>query len=223
MLRVGLTGGLGSGKSTVASMFADLGAEILSADELGRQMMEPGESLYAAIVEHFGSEVLLPSGGLDRAALARIAFVDGRVAELNAIVHPAVISRQAELAAEIATRNQKAVLFVESALLFETEHAGEAGWRTRFDHILLVTSSEEDKIRRFLNRATTTSAADLQTREADARRRLAHQMDDAVKSRWADFVIQNNGSLQELRQQVEGIWPQLLREARARPQDRATY
>ena len=214
MLRVGLTGGLGSGKSTVAGMFATLGAETLSADELARQMMQPGQPVFTAVVDHFGSEVLAASGTLDRAALARISFVDGRVEELNAIVHPAVIARQAELAAEIAMRSPDAVLLVESALLFETEYGGAHGWQARFDRILLVTASEQDKVRRFVDRTAVTCKDDLREREADARRRLARQMDDVAKARWAHFVIRNEGSLEELRQQVEDLWPRLLHEAR---------
>ena len=206
MLRVGLTGGLGSGKSTVAGMFAALGAETLSADELGRTMMQPGEPVFAAIVDHFGSEILTPSGELDRTALARISFVEGRVAELNAIVHPAVIARQAELAAEIAARAPEAVLLVESALLFETEHAGVEGWRSRFDRILLVTASEEDKVWRYVDRRASTSSADAQT--------LAGQISDGEKSRWADYIIRNEGSLVDLRRQAEALWPRLQLEAR---------
>ena len=95
MLRVGLTGGLGSGKSTAARMFAALGAHVLQSDTIGREMMEPGQAVYAAIVDHFGRGVVRPDSRLDRAALAKIAFDDGRVEELNAIVHPAVIARQA--------------------------------------------------------------------------------------------------------------------------------
>ena len=97
MLRVGLTGGLGSGKSTAARLFAALGAHVLQSDAIGRELMEPGQAVYAAIAAHFGDGVVLADGRLDRGKLARIAFADGRVEELNAIVHPAVIAREAEL------------------------------------------------------------------------------------------------------------------------------
>src|SRR5947209_14528079 len=109
MLRVGLTGGLGSGKSTAARLFAQHGAHVLSADEIGREMMQPGQLVYAAIVQHFGPAIVLSDGQLDRAALARIAFSEGRVEELNAIVHPAVIARQTELADVIFARDPHAV------------------------------------------------------------------------------------------------------------------
>jgi dephospho-CoA kinase len=113
MLRVGLTGGLGSGKSTAARLFAALGAHVLQADAIGRLMMEPGESVYAAILAHFGDSVVAADGTLDRKALARIAFAEGRVEELNAIVHPAVIARQAELSEAIFARDPEAVVIVE--------------------------------------------------------------------------------------------------------------
>src|SRR5580704_16586784 len=122
MLRVGLTGGLGSGKSTAARLFAAHGAHVLQSDAIGRELMEPGQAVYAAIVDHFGSSVVLSDGRLDRAALAKIAFVDERVEELNAIVHPAVIARQAELSEAIFQHDPRAVVIVESALIFETNY-----------------------------------------------------------------------------------------------------
>ena len=124
MLRVALTGGLGAGKSTAGRMFRALGAHLLSSDEIGRELMQPGQPVYAAIVQHFGSQVELPGGGLDRAALGRLAFTEGRVEELNSIVHPAVISRQAEIIERIAREDPGAVVMVESALVFETLHGG---------------------------------------------------------------------------------------------------
>ena len=216
MLRVGLTGGLGSGKSTAAAMFQRLGAQVLSADDLGRTMMQPGHAVFRAIVRHFGDEVLDGAGGLDRAVLARLSFAEGRAAELNAIVHPAVIARQGELAAELARHEPNAVLIVESALLFETEHAGAEGWRTRFDRILLVRSSLANKVQRFVARTAERSRLDAEARASDARDRLARQIDDVKKAEWADFVIENDGSVEELRAQVNRLWPRLLEEARGR-------
>ena len=96
MLRVGLTGGLGSGKSTAARLFAAHGAQVLQSDEIGRELMEPGQPVHAQIAAHFGNDVVQPDGRLDRSALAQIAFAKGRADELNAIVHPAVIARVAK-------------------------------------------------------------------------------------------------------------------------------
>src|SRR5271154_1819266 len=147
MLRVGLTGGLGSGKSTAARLFAAQGAPVLQSDAIGRELMEPGQAVYAAIVKHFGKDVVLPDARLDRGALAKIAFTDGRVEELNAIVHPAVIARQAELTEAIFQRDPRAVVIVESALIFETNYSGQPGdktrWHNRFDRTILVTAPEE--------------------------------------------------------------------------------
>src|ERR1700733_14071320 len=160
MLRVGLTGGLGSGKSTAARLFAAHGAHVIQADMIGRKLMEPGQAVYAGIVDHFGKGVVLPDGRLDRGALAKIAFADGRVEELNAIVHPAVIARQAKLNEAIFASDPHAVVMVESALIFETNYGGtqtdeRSRWSSRFDRIILVTAPEEAKIARFVARSTT--------------------------------------------------------------------
>jgi len=221
MLRVGLTGGLGSGKSTVARLFAKRGAHVLEADAIGREMMQPGQPVYDAIVQHFGPKVRLPDGQLDRAALARISFEEGRVEELNAIVHPAVIARQATLAQEIFDRDSNAVVMVESALIFETKHSEAAGqsvsmapapWKTRFDCIVLVTAPDEVKIERYLQRLAAGRPLSPERRAelaADARSRLARQVPDEQKIPLCDFVIDNAGSLTELEEQVDELWPLL--------------
>jgi dephospho-CoA kinase len=216
MLRVGLTGGLGSGKSTAAKQFADLGAHVLYADEIAQGLMQPGEAVYEQIVGRFGSEVLADGGQLDRAALARIAFGTGRVEELNAIVHPATIGRQAELMAEIAARDQDAVVMVESALVFETRYAGEEGWHKRFDRIILVRAPEPTKIARFVARMSGGAALDDGARaeiEADARRRMAQQLDDNWKAERSDYVLTNDGPVEKLIAQVDALWPTLQGEA----------
>jgi dephospho-CoA kinase len=211
MPRVGLTGGLGSGKSTAARMFAAHGAYVLSADEIGRERMQPGEAVYAAIVAHFGGSVVAPDGSLNRAALARIAFGEGRIEELNAIVHPATIARQVELIEEIAARDPDAIVIIESALIFETKHGGE-GLRDRFDKIILVTAPQEMKIARFIERAAGGGILDQDARAAlaaDARRRLARQIDDERKAPDCDYVLANAGSIEELQAQVDALWPAL--------------
>jgi dephospho-CoA kinase len=221
MLRVGLTGGLGSGKSTAACLFAQHGAHILSADEIGREMMQPGQLVYAAIVQHFGTAIVLPDGQLDRTALARIAFTEGRVEDLNAIVHPAVIARQAEIADSIFARHPHAVVIVESALIFETAHGGDmqtaadepaSSWRTRFDCILLVTAPEQVKIERYLQRISAGSPLSPERRAmliAEAHRRLARQIPDDRKAALSDFVLINDGPLAELERQINELWPVL--------------
>jgi dephospho-CoA kinase len=210
MLRVGLTGGLGSGKSTAARLFAALGAHVLQSDAIGREMMEPEQPVYAAIVAHFGDSVVSDDGTLDRGALARIAFTEGRVEELNAIVHPVVIARQAELSETIFARDAAAVVMVESALIFESNYGGAARWQSRFDRIILVTAPEELKIARFVARSgpegllSELHRAEL---EAEARRRLAQQIPDEKKSALCDYVLTNGGALTELEWQVDQLWP----------------
>jgi dephospho-CoA kinase len=163
MLRVGLTGGLGSGKSTVAAMLHGLGATIIEADALGRALMEPGQQVFRRIVEHFGSQVLAADGRLDRARLAQIAFGDGRVQELNAIVHPATIELQRRRMEEIFARDPKAVAVIESALILEAVRdaraRGEtdtplANWRRRIDRLVVVTAPDELKIARYAARVS---------------------------------------------------------------------
>jgi dephospho-CoA kinase len=208
-LRVGLTGGLGSGKTTVLRMLVDLGAHGISADELGRQLMEPGAEVFAEIVSRFGDGVVGADGRLDRAALARIAFGDGRVEELNAIVHPA-IRLQGELAAEIFAREPDAVVVVESALIFETKF-GE-GWRERFDKMVLVAAPDDLKVRRFVERS---GAGDVAALETEAKRRLARMIPDEVKAKECDFVIENDGPVEELRTNAEAVWRKLKTTASA--------
>ncbi|MGA2897874.1 MAG: dephospho-CoA kinase [Acidobacteriaceae bacterium] len=225
MLRVGLTGGLGSGKSTAAQRFAALGAQVFSADAIGRELMQPGEAVYAQIVAHFGAAVVWPDGSLDRSALARIAFTDGRLEELNAIVHPAVIARQVELIDEIAARDANAVAIVESALIFETKYGetkygGEGDCRRRFDRLIFVKASEELKIARFVARAAGSKTLSDEARralEAEAQRRIARQIDDESKAAKCDFVLTNNGSIEQLQAQVDALWPVLKDAAMHRP------
>jgi dephospho-CoA kinase len=220
MLRVGLTGGLGSGKSTAARLFASLGAHVLQSDAIGRELMEPGQPVSAAIVDHFGKGVVQPDGRLNRVALAKIAFDDGRVEELNAIVHPAVIARQAALTEAIFQQDEHAVVMVESALIFETKH-GETKhgnpeatestrWHNRFDRIILVTAPEEVKIARFVARSAAGEIITAERRsklEAEARSRLAQQIPDEQKSALCDYVLTNGGPLTELEWQVDQLWP----------------
>jgi len=221
VLRVGLTGGLGSGKSTAAAIFQALGAYILSSDEIARGLMEPGQPVYDQIVATFGPSVVQPGdpeARLLRPALARIAFSEGRGEELNAIIHPATIARQGKLTGEIAARDPHAIVIVESALIFETKYGetkqgGEAGWRHRFDKLILVTAPEELRVARFIARSAPTGILPDEMRaslEAEAYRRIAHQIPDEQKAALCDYVLTNSGPLTELEWQIDRLWPLLL-------------
>lgn len=213
MLRAGLTGGLGSGKSTVAEIFRSLGAHVIEADTLGRKLMVPGQPVYNAIVEHFGPGVVRSDGKLDRRVLADLAFRRNRLAELNLIVHPPVVAAQQELTDKIFARYPSAVVIVESALIFEADRQGSApGWRQRFDRIMLVTAPEEQRIARYVDRlAEPAGAPPRENLEADARARIAAQIPDAEKIPLADFVIDNSGSLDNTHAQVRSIYAELVR------------
>ena len=221
MLRVGLTGGLGSGKSTVARMLRELGAEVIESDELGRALMEPGQHAFQEIVRIFGKEVLLPDGRLNRARLAEMAFKGGRVKELNAIIHPAVIEAQRRWMEEVFARDPAAVAVVVSALIFEVERdareSGEANavfleLRKRIDRVILVAASDDMKIARYVGR-TAPDGTDRDAAEADARSRLAHQIPDSEKALRADYLLENTGNLEALRAQVRELWPRLKQES----------
>ena len=220
MLRVGLTGDLGSGKSSVAGMLAARGAVILSSDEMARAMMSPGEKVYDKIVAHFGPEVLAADKTLDRRKLATLAFdpEQPRIGELNAIVHPPVIAAQAEQIAALAGTHT--ILVIESALIFSAQTAaGEKPWRERFDRILLVTAPERDKIARFVERVAAgrkLSGPERVAVENDAIRRLRVQHQSAEHA--ADcLVIPNDGSLAQLEQKVDAAWRELVRLEHAHP------
>jgi dephospho-CoA kinase len=218
MLRVGLTGDLGSGKSTVAQMLAERGAVVFSSDEMGRALMKPGTPVFAAIVAAFGKEVVAPDGLLDRRKLASLAFESKhpRAEELNAIVHPAVIEAQVKEIAELGRKNPHAIAVVESALIFSTAHGSGAhsvkgSWRDRFDRVLLVDAPEETKIARFVHRMAGGRALSGDERTAlaaDAQRRLALQ--HATRYGADCVVLHNDGDIEQLENQVQAAWLELL-------------
>jgi dephospho-CoA kinase len=225
MLRVGLTGGLGSGKSTVAAMLRELGAQVIEADELGRELMEPGQPVYEEIVRVFGPEVVEAGGRLNRARLAQLAFEGGRLQELNSIVHPAVIAAQQRWMEDVFARDPRAVAVVESALIFEVERDARlrgdkngvlADWRNRFDHVIVVTAPDEVKVARYAGRIAGTGTA-RETAVRDARVRLARQVPDAEKAARADFVIENTAGLDALRARVNSVWRGLKTESNKLP------
>ena len=207
MLRAGLTGGLGSGKSTVAGMFAELGAAVISADQLGRQLMQPGEPVYTAIVNTFGMGVVRGDGSLDRKKLAELAFQHNRADALNHIVHPAVVAAEEEWMRGVFAKDPARVAMVESALIFEVEKWGTApGWVQRFDKLILVTVPDEVKMARFVARMGASDGA-----QKDARARLAIQIPDKEKAGRCDYVIDNSGSLEATRALVAKIYQELVR------------
>ncbi len=225
MMRVGLTGDLGSGKSTAARMLAERGAVVLSSDEMGRELMRPGRRAYEEIVAKFGGEVVAADGTLDRGRLAALAFdaAKPRIEELNAIIHPAVIAEQAERLEELARTNPRAIAVVESALIFSTRYAPAGSWRDRFDYVLLVDAPDELKIARFADRIAadriaagrSLTAEERERAEADARRRLEVQHTTVYPG---DCVLlHNDGDVESLEQQVDAVWKMLQEmEAQAR-------
>lgn len=222
MLRVGLTGGLGSGKSTVAAMLRELGAAVVESDEQGRALMEPGQACFDEIVRVFGPEVVGADGRLNRARLAEMAFKGGRVQELNAIVHPAVIELQRQWTSALFARDPAAVAVIVSALIFEVERdaraRGERGnlqadwvladWRRRLDRVVVVTAPDELKIARYVARLGVAEA-DCAAAKADAQARLALQIPDAVKAARADYVLENAGDRAALEREVQALWARL--------------
>jgi dephospho-CoA kinase len=210
MLRVGLTGDLGSGKSTVARMLAECGARVFSSDEMARAMMQPGQKVYDEILERFGIGVLAADKTLDRRKLADIAFSpkNPRVEDLNEIVHPAVIAAQVNQLAEIETSNPEAIVVVESALIFSTTNG--SSWHNRFDRILLVEAPEATKIERFIDRIAAgriLSSDERTDLEADARHRLSLQHSEDYASQC--IVLHNDGDIEQLETQVEAVWVEL--------------
>jgi dephospho-CoA kinase len=199
MLRVGLTGGVACGKSTVAKMFADLGAKIIDADLIAHDLYRPGEEVYEQLVKHFGLEIIKASGDLDRARLATLVFDGGRIEELNKIVHPAVIKRQEQWMREVGEKDPYGVAMVEAALIFE------AGVKERFDKIIVVTCKPAQKVSRFGQRAGMPEAL----ARADVERRNRAQISDEEKARRAHYVIDNSASLDETSHQVQRIYAEL--------------
>ena len=213
MLKVGLTGGIAVGKSVVGEMFATLGAHVIQADEISHQLMQPGEPVYHEVVRHFGSEILNPDGSVNRSRLAASAFGSSseqgiannpsRIAELNQIVHPAVIVRQQEWMQAVAGREPHGIAIVEAALILEANMAKS------LDRLVVVTCKPEQRIERLARRLKL----DEQTARREVERRMAAQLTDDEKIKAADYVIDNSGSLDETRRQVEDVFGKLKREA----------
>lgn len=197
MIRIGLTGGIGSGKSTVAQMLVGLGAVLVDADAIARELMEPGQEVLAKTVEAFGPSIVDAEGRLDRAALAGLVFADDSARErLNGIVHPAVRARSAELVAQaVQSPDFSGVVVEDVPLLVETGQAG------RFDGVLVVEAEREVRLGRLVE-------VRGMARE-DAEARMAAQASDGERRAVATWVVDNSGSLIETRVQVERIWAEV--------------
>ena len=198
MLRVGLTGGIGSGKSTVAALLAEHGAVVVDADALAHEALQPGQPAVPLVVAAFGNAVLSPDGSIDRSALAGLVFSDAEaLGRLEAIVHPDVATRAA---AAMAAAPADAIVVYDVPLL------AEKGMGDQFDAVVVVTADQGVRLKRLVDRGMAAS---------DAARRIAAQTGDADRRAVADLLIDNAGDLDELTTQVEAAWAWLVARSEA--------
>ena len=198
MLKVGLTGGLASGKSLVGEALVSSGCLLIQADELGHEALAPGGEAYDAVVREFGREILTDGGAIDRQQLGALVFGSPeRLARLNALVHPGVVRREEESIAAFAAREPRGIAVVEAAILIET------GSYRRFDRIILVWCAEEQQVERALRRGGAE--------EGDVRARISRQMPLAQKRKFADFVIDTSGEKQDTLRQARAVYEALRR------------
>ena len=201
-LLVGLTGGIATGKSTVSAMFAHLGAKIVDADLLAREVVMPGQPAFARILEEFGPEVVQPDGHLDRKRLGAIVFADpARRKALEAITHPAIRTRQQRILSVYEEESFEGLVVWDVALLFET------GGAQQMDKIVVVAADEATELARLIARDGLG--------EEDARRRIASQMPVAEKAARADYVIDNSGTRPETERRVRLVYQALLLDLKA--------
>lgn len=191
MKKIGLTGGIGSGKSTVAAMLAEAGFRVVDADKIARQIMEPGSPVLAKVAEEFGHDVLNKDGTLDRAELARRAFVDKESTQrLNAITHPAIRAESNRQFIQAETDGAPVAVYDMPLLI-------ELGLNKDMDLTVVVDVDAEERVKRLV----TSRGLD----EADARARIKRQIDDGARKAAADWVIDNNGPVENLVPQVERL------------------
>ncbi|MBI1750629.1 MAG: dephospho-CoA kinase [Acidobacteria bacterium] len=201
MLRVGLTGGIGCGKSTVAAMMRELGCHVIEADPLAHQLMEPGRPAYQEILREFGSEILQSDGRVDRAKLGAMVFSGAdKLLRLNAILHPRVLKELERQFSEFARANPAGVAVVEAALLIE------AGYVKHLERLVVAWCRPEQQMERLLARGMPREQIE---------QRIAAQMPLEEKSRRADDVVDCSGSLEETRAQVERLVARLKQLAAA--------
>ena len=186
---LGLSGGIGSGKSTVSKILSDLGAVVIDADVIAKEVLLPGTSGFESAVSTFGSTILDNEGTIDRKRLAKLVFENPKeLAKLEAIVHPAVVARVAEIRNSLP---ESAVVVYDTPLMFEKQLQGQ------FDKVLMIVSDKELRRTRLLERGLELG---------DIEARMANQATDEQRVAIADFVIENNGSLEQLREQVAKVW-----------------
>ncbi len=205
MLVVGLTGGICSGKSTVAAMFERLGAVVIDADRVAHELQVSGQPLFEAIVSAFGRQIVGEDGRIDRRRLGAIVFSDPKArARLEEILHPAIVE-ECERRIQQARASGAAVCLLDAALLIES------GRHARFDRMVLVEASEAVQLERLMARMGLSREEVMQ--------RIRSQMPLEEKRRHAKFVIENGGSLKETERQVRAVWKQLSAEASSRAAD----
>ena len=189
---LGLSGGIGSGKSTVAKILSNLGAVVIDADVIAREVLEPNQAGYQKAIEVFGESILDSDLRIDRKRLAELVFQNSdELAKLEAIVHPAVIARVAQIRHSLP---ESTVVVYDTPLLFEKNLQGQ------FDKVLIVVTDSEHRKARLIERG-------LEIRDIEAR--IANQATDAQRRTVADFVIENNGSTEQLQDQVTKVWQQI--------------
>lgn len=192
---LGVTGNIASGKSTVTRELARRGAVVIDADQLAREVVEPGSKTLQELVATFGREILGEDGRLDRNRLGRIVFADDAARErLNRIVHPAIAELSVQRLAELRDRNDVPLIVYEAPLLFE------AGAQTRVDKVLVVTIDPEEQLKRLMARDGWDPVA--------ARQRIRAQMDQQEKIRRADYVLDNSGRPEAIVERIDELWPE---------------
>lgn len=196
MLRIGLTGGIGSGKSTVADLLASEGFLIVDADQVARDIVEPGQPALAELAEAFGQDILKPDGTLDRAGLAAKAFVsEEQTALLNAITHPRIAEESARRFNEAEAQGVKVAVYDMPLLV-------EKGLDRKMDLVVVVDVDVEERVRRLVEKRGLT--------EDDVRRRIASQVPDDVRLKAADIVVDNNGTLEDLHAEASKLIAEIL-------------
>jgi len=197
MLNIGVTGGIGSGKSTIAALFLERGAHVIDFDALAHTVEEPGEEAWEAIVHTFGRDILSGDGTIDRKKLGAIVFADeSKLKKLNEIVHPAIFHEWEHLRRTIEEHDPHAVVVSDIPLLIE------GGWQRMFDYLVLVYVSPETQIRRVMTRNGLS--------RPEVEKRLNAQMPIDAKVPFADFVIDNEGTPEETRAIFEKMWEKIM-------------